>query len=209
MSQTPIPIASAPPSRFTFGKQLLHIDQGCGAKPAFVDDTEALSCAKLGRRVRGLSSAALPTARCITAAVPPCQDRGLVLDQIDHKRPYTEAMGKTMPSNAFLRFVNLMRAISVLPAGISLDPQEERLMHELAVHWGRGDSVTVLAAMRMLADASPSTVQRRLKTLRSKGLLMFETAAHDARVRYVVATDQGQAYFMRLGEVMQQAVGRR
>ena len=118
-------------------------------------------------------------------------------------------MGKPMPSNAFLRFVNLMRAITILPAGISLDPQEERLMLELAVHWGRGESVTVLAAMRMLAGASPSTVQRRLKTLRSKGLLMFETAAHDARVRYVVATDQGQAYFVRMGELMQQAVGRR
>jgi hypothetical protein len=37
-----------------------------------------------------------------------------------------------------VRFVNLMRAISVLPSGVTLDPQEERLMQELALRWGRG-----------------------------------------------------------------------
>ncbi|MFM8738151.1 MAG: hypothetical protein ACKOGB_11020, partial [Betaproteobacteria bacterium] len=67
----------------------------------------------------------------------------------------------------------------------------------------------VLAAMNMVADASPSTVQRRLKRLHAKGLLAFEASAQDARVRHVVATNQGQAYFTRMGELMQQAVGRR
>lgn len=118
-------------------------------------------------------------------------------------------MDRKLHSNAFVRFVNLMRAISVLPAGVTLDPQEERLMQELAVHWGRGEKVTVLAAMKIVADASPSTVQRRLKTLHAKGLLTLEASAQDARVRHVVATNQGQAYFTRMGELMEQAVGRR
>jgi DNA-binding MarR family transcriptional regulator len=107
-----------------------------------------------------------------------------------------------------VRFINLMRAIEVLPSGMTLDPQEERLMQELALHWSRGESVTVLSAMNMLAGASPSTVQRRLKTLRSKGLLSFEPSAQDARVRHVVATEQGQAYFTRMGELMREAVDR-
>lgn len=117
-------------------------------------------------------------------------------------------MTNQLPANAFVRFVNLMRAIAVLPAGISLDPQEERLLQELALRWGRGEAVTVLAAMNMMAEASPSTVQRRLKSLRGKGLLSFEPAAHDARIRHVVATAEGQAYFARMSELMQQAVGR-
>lgn len=116
-------------------------------------------------------------------------------------------MTDPLPTNAFVRFVNLMRAISVLPCGVTLDPQEERLLQELARYWGRGEPVTVLAAMNMVPDASPSTVQRRLKTLSAKGLIGLEAAAHDARVRHVVATKQGQAYFARMSELMQQAVG--
>ena len=133
---------------------------------------------------------------------------GDVDTQFESIRGYTTGVKKNLPPSAFVRFLNLMRAISVLPAGVTLDPQEERLMQELAFRWGRGEAVTVLSAMNMMADASPSTVQRRLKTLRAKGLLDFQAAAHDARVRHVVATAQGQAYFSRLSELMHQAVGR-
>jgi DNA-binding MarR family transcriptional regulator len=66
----------------------------------------------------------------------------------------------------------------------------------------------VLIAMNMMADASPSTIQRRLKTLRSKGLIRFEATTHDARVRHVVATAQGHSYFSRMSELMHEAVGR-
>jgi predicted transcriptional regulator len=73
----------------------------------------------------------------------------------------------------------------------------------------RGDSVTVLAAMNMMPEASPSTVQRRLKSLRAKGLLSFESAPHDARVRHVVPTSQATAYFDGMSDLMQRAVDRR
>jgi DNA-binding MarR family transcriptional regulator len=115
--------------------------------------------------------------------------------------------GKVPDDNAFVRFVNLMRAISVLPAGVTLDPQEERLMQELGLRWGRGETVTVLAAMNMLTGASPSTVQRRLKTLRAKGLVDIEPSREDARVRHVVASTQGRNYFARMSELMHKAVG--
>ena len=118
-------------------------------------------------------------------------------------------MDGKVPDNAFVRFINLMRAISVLPAGVTLDPQEERLMHELGFRWGRGETVTVLAAMNMLSGASPSTVQRRLKTLRAKGLVDIQPSAHDARVRHVVATASGRCYFARMSELMHKAVGNR
>ncbi len=117
-------------------------------------------------------------------------------------------MSGILPSNAFIRFANLLRAISVLPSGVTLDPQEERLMQELAVRWGNNEAVPVLTAMGMMPGASASTVQRRLKSLRAKGLITFETHAQDARVRHVVPTAQGRAYFARMGELMQEAVGR-
>jgi DNA-binding MarR family transcriptional regulator len=116
-------------------------------------------------------------------------------------------MTDLLPTNAFVRLLNLMHAISVLPAGVTLDPQEERLMHELGLRWGRAESVTVLAAMNMMAEASPSTVQRRLKSLRAKGLLDFEPAPHDARVKYVVPTPPCTAYFDGMSDLMQRAVG--
>lgn len=111
-------------------------------------------------------------------------------------------------ANAFVRFTNLMRAISVLPAGVALDPQEERLLQELALRWSKEEAITVVGAMHMLPAASPSTVQRRLKTLRAKGLIAFETDLNDARVRQIVATPQGRAYFDRLSDLMREAVGR-
>lgn len=117
-------------------------------------------------------------------------------------------MPVALPNNAFVRFANLLRAIAVLPAGVSLDPQEERLMQELAVRWGNNEAVPVLAAMSMVPGASPSTVQRRLKSLRAKGLITFEPHPQDARVRHVVPTAQGKAYFTRMSELMREAVSR-
>jgi DNA-binding MarR family transcriptional regulator len=117
-------------------------------------------------------------------------------------------MDGKLPNNAFVRLLNLMRAISVLPAGVTLDPQEERLMQELGLRWGHGEAVTVLAAMNMLTGASPSTVQRRLKTLREKGLLNLVASPDDARVRHVVASNLGRAYFTRMSGLMREAVGR-
>lgn len=117
-------------------------------------------------------------------------------------------MAGTLPSNAFVRFVNLLRAISVLPSGVTLDPQEERLMQELAIRWGNNEAIPVLTAMGMMPWASASTVQRRLKSLSAKGLITFEAHAQDARVRHVVPTAQGRAYFARMAELMQEAVGR-
>ncbi len=57
MSPAPAPTVSAPPSCFNFAEHLLKINESRGTKPAFVDDTEALSYADLARRVQGVSAA--------------------------------------------------------------------------------------------------------------------------------------------------------
>lgn len=45
-----------------------------------------------------------------------------------------------------------------------LDAMEERVFESLAAYWGEGRPVTVLQAMRMPGEASPTTVHRRLKS---------------------------------------------
>ena len=60
MSQTtaasPAPIVSATPTPFNFAQHLLRLNAGRGDKPAFVDDTEALSYADLASRVQAVSA---------------------------------------------------------------------------------------------------------------------------------------------------------
>lgn len=114
-------------------------------------------------------------------------------------------MTKRSSPNAYIRFVNLMRAIAVLPAGITLDAQEERLLQELAVRWDLGECVPVHEAIALLPDGSASTARRRIKTLVAKGLIALQDDARDGRVRCVVATRAGSDYIARLGKLMQQA----
>ena len=45
------------------------------------------------------------------------------------------------------------------------------------------------------------------RRLRAKGLLRFEPAPNDARVRHVVVTEQGRAYFTGISELMHRPVG--
>jgi benzoate-CoA ligase len=46
----------APPAQFNFAQHVLALNEGRGAKPAFVDDTEALSFGELARRVKAVSA---------------------------------------------------------------------------------------------------------------------------------------------------------
>jgi DNA-binding MarR family transcriptional regulator len=48
-------------------------------------------------------------------------------------------------------------------------------------------------------------VHRRLKTLRSKGLIDLLVDSSDSRIKYVVATDQTEKYFATLGQALVQA----
>ncbi|NBO77493.1 MAG: benzoate-CoA ligase family protein, partial [Betaproteobacteria bacterium] len=49
-------MVSATPTPFNFAQHLLRLNAGRGDKPAFVDDTEALSYADLASRVQAVSA---------------------------------------------------------------------------------------------------------------------------------------------------------
>lgn len=100
----------------------------------------------------------------------------------------------------YLRFLSLSQAVRQSPAFPLLDLAEERLLDQLAASWCVGKRITVVKAMQMSPDASSTTVHRRLKTLRSKGMLDLEMDEDDNRVKYIIATDLSRHYLGKLGE---------
>ena len=112
---------------------------------------------------------------------------------------------QTKYSTIYLRFLNLMQAIRELPTFPHVDPVEERLLNALAAIWHGGGRITVLEAMALPVDVSATTLHRRLKTLRSKGLLALETDGTDTRIKYVVPTERTDEYFSALGRCLNEA----
>ncbi|WP_181360717.1 hypothetical protein [Variovorax sp. WS11] len=110
------------------------------------------------------------------------------------------AMLKTAGSAAtYLQFVRLARALRDIPL---MDAMEERILNGLAAKWAAGESVRVLEAMDLDVASSPTTVHRRLRSLREKGLVTFADDHGDSRIKYIVPTAQARAYFAKLRQVI-------
>ncbi|MFM8769193.1 MAG: winged helix-turn-helix domain-containing protein [Rubrivivax sp.] len=110
-----------------------------------------------------------------------------------------------MMKQTYTRFVHLARAVRQLPGTPTLDAVEERVLESLAAAWGQGQKVTVLQAMGMSDDSSPTTVHRRLKSLRKKGFIGLHEDETDNRVKFIEPTPQADEYFARLGQCLQTA----
>jgi DNA-binding MarR family transcriptional regulator len=108
-------------------------------------------------------------------------------------------------SDTYLRFLNLMQAVRTLPAYPAIDALEERLLNVLAASWAQDKQITVLTATAMLDDTSATTLHRRLKSMRAKGLIDLQVDSVDFRVKYVVPTPLTQHYFSELGACMHKA----
>lgn len=108
-------------------------------------------------------------------------------------------------SACYLRFLNLMQAVRTLPVFPVIDALEERLLNVLAASWANDKRITVLTATAMLNDTSATTVHRRLKSMRNKGLIDLELDTVDYRIKYVVPTALTHRYFSELGACMHQA----
>lgn len=108
-------------------------------------------------------------------------------------------------SDTYLRFLNLMQAVRSLPVFPAIDALEERLLNVLAASWAQNKQITVLTATAMLDDTSATTLHRRLKSMRAKGLIDLQVDTVDYRVKYVVPTALTQRYFSELGACMHKA----
>lgn len=109
------------------------------------------------------------------------------------------------PSAAYVRFLNLVRAVRELPDFPSLDPVEERLLNLFAAAWFQGERVTVLQAMRMSDEVSSTTAHRRLKSLRGKGMVQLISDETDNRIKYVQPTRLADQYLTEMGQCVDRA----
>ncbi len=105
-------------------------------------------------------------------------------------------------SIAYMKFLHLTQAVNELPQFPSLDPMEERLLNYFASAWFSGKKLTVLETMNRTPEISPSTVHRRLKTLRKKGFINLDVDHVDSRIKYIVHTDLTNRYFSHLGQCL-------
>lgn len=108
---------------------------------------------------------------------------------------------------SYLKFLRLVNAVRQLPGYPEMDGTEVRLLNALAQEWHTGNRVGVVQAMGMLPDVSPSSVHRRLKTLRAKKLIWLEEDKVDGRIKYVVSTKLSTKYLSKMDQCLARAVG--
>jgi DNA-binding Lrp family transcriptional regulator len=106
---------------------------------------------------------------------------------------------------SYLKFLLLVRTVRQLPGYPEMDGTEVRLLNALAQEWRSGVRIGVLDAMNLLPDVSPSSVHRRLKTLRTKGLVSLEEDKVDGRIKYVVGTRLFTSYLSKMDECLARA----
>ncbi|OOZ41790.1 hypothetical protein BOW52_04090 [Solemya elarraichensis gill symbiont] len=106
---------------------------------------------------------------------------------------------------SYLKFLHLAQAVKDTQDFPVLDAVEERVLNIFAVAWHKGREITVLEAMKMLPDVSESTVFRRIKSLRQKGMVALSMDTKDRRTRYIRPTELANDYFGKLGNCMKKA----
>ena len=105
----------------------------------------------------------------------------------------------------YMRFLNLVQAVKERADFPEIDPVEERVLNILAARWHTGIKITVLETISMLGEFSATTLHRRLKSLRKKGMIGVDYDDEDARIKYVVPTKVTLAYFAQLGDALAKA----
>lgn len=106
----------------------------------------------------------------------------------------------------YLRFLNLVHALRETSALPVTDPVEDRMLNTLAARWHTGTKVTVLDVVAMLNEFSATTLHRRMKALRKKGLIGVDYDEEDGRIKYVVPTNLTKDYFSKLGDALVKAI---
>ncbi|MEI7537944.1 MAG: winged helix-turn-helix domain-containing protein [Comamonadaceae bacterium] len=110
----------------------------------------------------------------------------------------------TMP---YLKFLQLVNTVRQLPSYPEMDATEVQTLNALAQEWSTGNKISVLQAMGMLPNVSPSSVHRRLKTLRAKGFISLAEDEFDNRIKYIIGTKLFTKYLAQMDKCLTQALG--
>ena len=117
---------------------------------------------------------------------------------INFKRSPTE--------NAYLRFLQLAKAIQSLPDAPLLDANENALLEAIALRWFENKPMTVREAIGISQLGSPATLHKRIMRLRNRDLVQTFNQPDDKRAKYLIPTDKSIAMFKDFGKKMNAAI---
>jgi DNA-binding MarR family transcriptional regulator len=117
---------------------------------------------------------------------------------INFKRSPTE--------NAYLRFLQLAKAIQSLPDAPLLDANENALLEAIALRWFENKPMTVREAIGISQLGSPATLHKRITRLRNRDLVQTFNQPDDKRAKYLIPTDKSIAMFKDFGKKMNAAL---
>ena len=113
---------------------------------------------------------------------------------------------KSSTANAYMRFLQLARAVQQLPDAPQLDANEKALLEEIVLCWYEDRVMTVREAIGLTHLGSPATLHKRITRLRQKDLLKTFNQPDDKRAKYLIPTDKTMALFGDFGKNMNSAV---
>lgn len=108
-------------------------------------------------------------------------------------------------ASAYLRFLQLARAVQALPDGEDMDANELALLEAVVLRWHDGAPMTVREAIGLERLGSPATLHKRITRLRDKDMLSNMNNDGDRRAKYLAPTARSMAYFDHLGQSLTQA----
>lgn len=106
---------------------------------------------------------------------------------------------------AYLRFLQLARAVQALPDGDAMDANELALLEAVVLRWHEGAPMTVREAIGLERLGSPATLHKRISRLRDKDMLSNVNMDGDRRAKYLTPTARSLSYFDHLGQSLTQA----
>ena len=96
--------------------------------------------------------------------------------------------------SAYLRFLQLVSAVTAMPGVEHFDANEKALFNTLSLAWSQGAPLSVRGAINQASLGSPATLHKRLKRLIAKDLIIAELADQDRRTKYLRPTEKGLIY---------------
>ena len=113
---------------------------------------------------------------------------------------------KSATAIAYMRFLQLARAVQQLPDAPQLDANEKALLEDVALRWFENSPMTVREAIGLAQLGSPATLHKRITRLRQKDLLMTFNQPEDKRAKYLIPTEKTIAMFGDFGKKMNSAL---
>lgn len=105
----------------------------------------------------------------------------------------------------FYNFLAASRNANGLAVLALIDPVDERILYELAMHWRVDSPISVVQTMHAVNFVSTTTAHRRLKSLRKNKMIDFVLDVQDNRVKFIVPTEKTLQYFEHLGQCIKAA----